>query len=688
MKRILSVMLSLIMTATMFCAGTSSAFAADVSNNAETTADIQENESSYHKGTIDSIEVTNLSEIEYYVSGSEGVFNFEGIELTATYTDGTTDVFTGKGEFFKNKNNETVEYDYWVDDDLKEINFEIESDTYKLLQFTATYTDVQVTAIEITYVPEDLTFLADGTSQYLFFKDYIEFDIVLADGRKFASNDFAWFNTYFSGRGVTGTIYDDYFLKVREGENEIALNWGKCKDTLVVYGRIVESIEITKNPDKTQYIAGKESYLNGNGVEIVVKYNDGATETFEHFDSMFLFTGANIKFDHDEGCYNITPAEGENTITITYGDKSDTFTVTGVTVTDFEILTPPAERKFIAGCDYEYGNYLDGLSVKVTYGDGTYKISKYSKIKDYIEEPFAEIEYQGGNLFSTFNLNVGENEIVLTYGGKSDSFVFTGYEVADIKVLKAPTFNYIAGEMSYFDYTGMEIEITYTDGSTVVYDDVSFIKSSTSLSGEAVEDYHGILYRITPNSGDNQVAIHCGECTDTFVVQGKEVSSIEIVKLPETTKYKVGERYYCDDYFGGLEIQLNYTDGTSEVLEYVPYTSMSKYVEFSGDAFGEYYGSFTPALGENEITMTYGGKTDTFIIYGVEEKTALLGDANGDGEVNILDATLVQSHVAKLETEDINTINADVDTDGYITIYDATTIQMYVAKMITDFSTP
>ncbi len=687
MKRFLSVLLSLVMTVTMFTVGTASVSAVDVQGNAESMAESSENEASYHRGTIDSLQVTNLPAIEYYYSGDEGVFNFDGIELTATYDDGTTDVFTGKGEYFKNKKSENIEYDYWVDYDLKEIYFEIESDTYKLLQFTATYTEVQVTSIELTYVPDDLSYFVDGTSQYMYFKEILEFDLVLADGRKFSSVDFVWFNTYFSGRGVTGTIYDEYFLKVREGENEITLNWGKCKDTFIVYGKTVASVEITKNPEKFQYIAGEESFLNGNGVEIVVKYNDGSTETFDYLDGSFLFSGANIRHDRDDGCYYITPAEGENTITISYGGKSDTFTITGITVTDFEILTPPTETKFVAGCDYEYRLYLDGLSVKVTYGDGTTKISEYSFESDYIEEPFAEISYQGDAIYNYFNLDAGNNEIVLTYGGKSDSFAFTGCEVSDIKLLKAPTTTYLAGVTTYFDYTGMELEITYTDGSTVVYDDTFFIRSSISLFGEGVEDYYGIIYRITPKLGDNLITVECGGCTDTFIANGKEVSGIEILKLPEITEYKVGERYYYDDYFGGLEFKVTYTDDTNEVLEYVPYTSMSNYVEFSGDDFGDYYSSFVPIFCENEITMTYGGKSDTFIIYGVDD-TAVLGDANGDGEINILDATLVQSIVARYETEDVNLKNADVDGNGEITIQDATFIQMYVGKMITDFTTP
>lgn len=683
MKKFLSVLLSVIMAVSVFSVATTGVSAVETAN-AESKAETSEQEVSYHQGTIDKLEATKVGVIESYYSGSESVLNFEGIELTATYTDGTTDVFYGYCEYFRNKNNETIECDYWVDGDLKEVNFEIETDTYKLLQFTATYTEVQVTSIELTYVPDDTTYLVDGTSQYLYVKEILEFDIVLEDGRKYPSTAFAWFNTYCSGRGVTGTIYDEYFLKVREGENEVALNWGKCKDTFIIYGKTVASFEIVKNPDKTKYIAGEKSVLDSNGVEIVATYNDGSTETFNYLESVFMYSGANIKHDYDEGYYYITPKVGENTITVTYGGKSDSFTITGVTVTDFEILTPPTETKFVAGCSYEYRLYLDGLSVKVTYGDGTTEISEYNFYSDYIAEPFAEIDYQGDAIYDYFTLETGENEIVLTYGGKSDSFVFTGCEVADVKVLKAPTTNFLAGVTTYFEYTGMEIEITYTDGTTKQYDDTSFIRSSVNLSGEGVEDYYGIVYRFTPKLGDNLITLECDGCTDTFIAKAKEVSSVEIVKLPEITKYKVGERYYVDDYFGGLEFNVDYTDGTSEVLELIPYSGMFNNVEFSGNAFGEYYSSFAPVLGENEITMTYGGKSDTFVIYGIDD-TAVLGDADGDGEVTIMDATMIQMHVAKYTVDGINLENADVDKDGQVTIQDATAVQMLVAKMITDF---
>ena len=60
---------------------------------------------------------------------------------------------------------------------------------------------------------------------------------------------------------------------------------------------------------------------------------------------------------------------------------------------------------------------------------------------------------------------------------------------------------------------------------------------------------------------------------------------------------------------------------------------------------------------------------------------AKLGDANGDGSVNINDVTMIQRHLAELETlEGIYLHAADANQDGTVDIADATTLQMYLAE--------
>lgn len=64
----------------------------------------------------------------------------------------------------------------------------------------------------------------------------------------------------------------------------------------------------------------------------------------------------------------------------------------------------------------------------------------------------------------------------------------------------------------------------------------------------------------------------------------------------------------------------------------------------------------------------------------------IVGDVNSDGFVNIIDATLVQKHIAEIQL--INSGNlpqADTNGDGIISVSDATLIQKYAAGIISEF---
>ncbi len=61
---------------------------------------------------------------------------------------------------------------------------------------------------------------------------------------------------------------------------------------------------------------------------------------------------------------------------------------------------------------------------------------------------------------------------------------------------------------------------------------------------------------------------------------------------------------------------------------------------------------------------------------------AVYGDVNGDGDITVVDATLVQKHVVQLETLSADKqILADVDEDNTISVVDATLIQKYIVQL-------
>lgn len=63
------------------------------------------------------------------------------------------------------------------------------------------------------------------------------------------------------------------------------------------------------------------------------------------------------------------------------------------------------------------------------------------------------------------------------------------------------------------------------------------------------------------------------------------------------------------------------------------------------------------------------------------EKTSLLGDADGDGTVSVIDATAIQKIRASISVPSFDEIAADVDGDGTVSVIDATYIQKHLAQM-------
>ena len=78
--------------------------------------------------------------------------------------------------------------------------------------------------------------------------------------------------------------------------------------------------------------------------------------------------------------------------------------------------------------------------------------------------------------------------------------------------------------------------------------------------------------------------------------------------------------------------------------------------------------------------------TASAITFPVGASSMMLGDADGDGEICITDATMIQRDVAHMiKIDDGRRRSADVDNDGIITIMDATAIQRWLVHFSVEY---
>ena len=104
---------------------------------------------------------------------------------------------------------------------------------------------------------------------------------------------------------------------------------------------------------------------------------------------------------------------------------------------------------------------------------------------------------------------------------------------------------------------------------------------------------------------------------------------------------------------------------------------------------------------DSSVTLTYNPEnvfdnrlqnkefsvSDGFVYIGKKPTDYLLGDASGDGIIEVTDGTFLQRDIALIETPytKAELLRGDADQNGKIEIFDVTAIQYYLANMKTQF---
>lgn len=349
----------------------------------------------------------------------------------------------------------------------------------------------------------------------------------------------------------------------------------------------VKSIEITSNPDKTEYIEGQK--VDTTGMVVMATYSDNTTSEIS---------------DYEIDLKDELKTSDEKVI-VTYGGKSTEFdiTVKENTVTKIEITKQPTKTEYIEGQNFD----ATGMIVKATYLDGTEK-----EITDYTIEngnelgkDVTEIEIKFGKFSAFVPVTVSENILVsievttppikteyiegqtfdktgmVVTGTLLDgsSVLISGYSVSEnklstddtkievvfkekityvnivvkknivtkIEVTKQPIkTEYVEGQK--FDKTGMVVKATYLDGTENTITDYNISNTTLKADDEEIEvEFEGVKTSVKINVTKNKV------------------EKIEITKLPNKTQYSVGEKFDAT----GMVVKAKYLDGIEkEITDY------------------------------------------------------------------------------------------------------------------------
>ncbi|MEE0873823.1 MAG: glycosyl hydrolase 53 family protein, partial [Ruminococcus sp.] len=129
----------------------------------------------------------------------------------------------------------------------------------------------------------------------------------------------------------------------------------------------------------------------------------------------------------------------------------------------------------------------------------------------------------------------------------------------------------------------------------------------------------------------------------------------------------------------GAELEERYSQNKALWEQYGCGWAASAASEYDPDDAGRYYGG--SAVDNQAFFDAQGRALPSLRVF--LEATVLYGDANGDGRVDINDATAVQKHIAQLITLVGERLEAaDIDRSGRVNINDATDIQRMIAGIV------
>ncbi len=444
-------------------------------------------------------------------------------------------------------------------------------------------------------------------------KTYIEgqpLDVTGGTIRRYYNND-TYSDIILSRSYVSGfdnTVIGSQRLTITYGGYSVYYNINVIEKTL-------QSITVSKKPNKTTYVDGEE--FNATGMVIRANYDNGSSEVILNY----TLSG-----------YDSTP--GSKTIVVSYEGKTASFTVTveEKRLAYISVTTKPNKMEYIEGEPFD----PTGMVVTAHYYNCEDEIITEYSISGYDSTPSLDL-------------------ITITYKGETTNFIVNvkSKELTSISVSTEPTkTTYI--ESTLLDDTGMvltlyynnntsetittgwtseydfsavgisTVQVTY-DGKSCTYDVTVIAKTLTSISIESEPNNHEYLegdtsldtdgleirayydnntseiisgnytvtgYDFTPGEKTITVTYQGKTATFTVNVKAKSVTSISVTKKPNKLTYLEGESFDKN----GMVITAYYNNNTSAAV--TDYTITG----------------YTSTVGTKTITVSYNGKTTTFTV--------------------------------------------------------------------------
>ena len=211
-------------------------------------------------------------------------------------------------------------------------------------------------------------------------------------------------------------------------------------------------------PSKTTYVVGDT--LDLTGLVVTAHFDDGSSKVLTS--NQYAVETENVDMS----------VAGTKTITVSFGGKSTTFTVTvnaaPVTLVSIEIKTNPNKTTYTTGEELD----TTGLVLIATYSDQSTK------------------EITTGFSTSGYNKNVsGTQTITVTFNGKTATFQVTvnegqpqpGKTLDNITVSGPDKTSYLVGDS--LDTTGLVVTAHYSDGTTAVVTSYTLSTFDSSSTG-------------------------------------------------------------------------------------------------------------------------------------------------------------------------------------------------------------